>query len=356
MQVAFRVDASPEIGSGHFMRCLTLADAARQGGARAVFLSRRLPIHFRDLLGVHGHGIAELGGDGPDGLSSGLAHASWLGTSQSTDAAEVLRALNGSSFDWMVVDHYALDERWERAIRRGLPRILAVDDLADRVHDCDLLLDQNLFPNMDVRYLGKVPAHCACLLGPRFALLRDEFRRLRDEARPRTGNVERVLVAFGGVDAQNYTAAAIEALTKGPRTRSVDVVIGAEHPDRDGIAAACDVHGFTCHVQTARMAPLMATADLGIGAGGSSCWERCCMALPAICVATAANQVAIIEGLRAHGAIVALGDRGRPSARKLMDALVDLVRDPQRVRAMSNMAAELVDGLGAPRVWQRMVA
>lgn len=179
--------------------------------------------------------------------------------------------MSDRSWDWLVVDHYALDARWESALRASTKQIMVIDDIADRQHDCDVLLDQNFYADMQKRYTGKVSAHCQLLLGPRYALLRDEFRKLREQVKPRNGTVKKILVFFGGVDADNYTGRAIEALAEiGIEGLYVDVVIGAQHSCREQIKSVCAQHGFICHVQTDKMAELMAAADLAIGAGGSA--------------------------------------------------------------------------------------
>jgi spore coat polysaccharide biosynthesis predicted glycosyltransferase SpsG/RimJ/RimL family protein N-acetyltransferase len=180
---------------------------------------------------------------------------------------------------------------------------MVIDDLANRLHDCDLLLDQNFYADMSLRYTGKVPALCRLLLGPRYALLRDEFRQLHEQAKSCSEPVKRVLVFFGGIDSDNYTDLAIEAVANiNIPDLQVDVVIGAQHPCRAQIEEKCIQHGFFCHVQTNRMAELMAEADLSIGAGGSTVWERCCMGLPTFAIRTAENQRkqlidAAVEGL-----------------------------------------------------------
>lgn len=291
MKIAIRVDASSQIGTGHFMRCLTLADELKQRGAHICFVSRELPAHLRDMLAAKEMEFAALDREAIDEQAGVLAHSHWLGTSQMQDAQATIRALSGQSWDWLVVDHYALDEDWESALRGAAKKIMVIDDIADRQHDCDVLLDQNFYADMQTRYTGKVPLHCELLLGPRYALLRDEFRKLREQVKPRTGAVNRILVFFGGVDADNFTGQAIEALSGIDISGIyVDVVIGAQHPCREQIKAACVQHRFMCHVQTNKMAELMAAADLAIGAGGSATWERCCLGLPTFVFCTADNQ------------------------------------------------------------------
>lgn len=354
--VAFRVDASSQIGTGHFMRCLTLAGALKLRGAQIRFISRYLPEHLAGMVFAEGHQLMAL----DSGFSSELTsdtptYAHWLGTSQLKDAQAAFVALSDRDWDWLVVDHYALDARWESALRGAAKRILVIDDIANRRHDCDVLLDQNLFSDMRTRYVEKVPAHCQQLLGPHYALLRDEFRQLRAQVKPRTGPVKRVLVFFGGVDADNYTSLAITALTESAvRGIHVDVVIGAQHPNRVQIESECAEHQFDCHVQTNRMAELMAAADLAIGAGGSATWERCCLGLPALTVSLADNQTAIAQALDLLGAGRYVGSQETASVAVMRKAILDLLQDSKQVQSLSQKAYSTVDGLGVARLCEAM--
>ncbi|MFA6121753.1 MAG: UDP-2,4-diacetamido-2,4,6-trideoxy-beta-L-altropyranose hydrolase [Sideroxydans sp.] len=348
--VAFRVDATSQIGTGHFMRCLTLADVLRQRGAQIRFISRGLPEHLRGMLTARDMDFAPLSDAVTTQAPDDLAHSNWLGASQAQDASDSAEALADREWDWLVVDHYALDARWESAMRNVAGKIMAIDDLADRQHDCDVLLDQNYYRDMQTRYHGKVPEQCRLLLGPRYALLREEFRELRAQVKPRTGDVKRILMFFGGVDAGNYTGLAIDALSgldiKGVE---VDVVIGAQHPHRAEIEQTCAIQGYACHVQTSRMAELMAAADLAIGAGGSATWERCCLGLPVLSLCTAENQRRQIADAAEAGLLYAPDDGGDP---------VDVIRrhtkclleNASLLKLISNAAMNAVDGEGALRI------
>lgn len=354
-KIALRVDASIQIGTGHFMRCLTLADAFRERGSQTRFVSRYLPEHLRSKLTIKGHELAIL-----DVVQNGtaldeLAHASWLGVSQTQDAASAIQALSDQHWDWLIVDHYALDSRWETLLRQSAGQILAIDDIADRQHDCDVLLDQNLYADMESRYAGKTPSHCQLLLGPRYALLRDEFKRLHEQVKPRSGAVRRVLVFFGGVDADNCTGHAIDVLAQMrlPEVH-VDVVIGAQHPSRKQIETECARHGFDCHVQTDRMAELMAAADLAIGAGGSACWERCCLGLPALLVALADNQINIAKALDLFGACDYIGTFKTVNTSIMRNKTEKLLHNQSQTEKLSRKAYLLVDGLGVDRVCEEM--
>lgn len=353
--IAFRVDATKQIGTGHFMRCLTLAEGLQKRGAYIRFISCELPEHLRDMLVAKGMEHVLLHSGSSPAADDGLAHSHWLGTSQALDAQAAMQALSGKSWDWLVVDHYALDCRWESAMRTIAKRIMVIDDLADRRHDCDVLLDQNYYADMQMRYAGKVPERCRLLLGPRYALLREEFRRAREQVKPRAGEVKRILVFFGGVDVDNYTGLAIEALAGlDIEDVAVDVVIGAQHPHRSDIERSCATLGYVCHVQTSRMAELMAAADLAIGAGGSASWERCCLGLPALLVALADNQVDIAKDLDSIGACIYITTKETANSLIFQRAIMDLSGIPDRLAMISQCAFSLVDGIGAGRVCQEL--
>lgn len=351
MRFAIRVDASTKIGTGHFMRCLTLADALKQRGSRIRFVSRHMPEHLRDMLAAKGHEFMLLSSSPREAISDGLSHAYWLGTSQHADAQDTIQVLADQAWDWLVVDHYALDARWESMLRQTAKNILVIDDIADRLHDCDVLLNQNLYADTNSRYTGKVPAHCQLLLGSRYVLLREEFRRMRVQVKPRTGPVKRVLIFCGGMDADNYTGRAIEALANiGIPDLHVDVVIGLQHPCRKRIESECVQHDFTCHVQTDQMAKLMAAADLAIGAAGAASWERCCLGLPSLIASLAENQIEIAKALDLFGACQYIGSLETASASVMRSAIIDLLNRPARLITLSEKSYSLVDGLGIDRL------
>ncbi len=354
MRVAFRVDASAQIGSGHLARCLTLASKLCQNGASTRFICRQLPASWVEKIRGSGHEI-ELLRPAPDTYDrSDLHHAEWLAVSQKTDAEQMLAALGDRSWDWVVVDHYALDSRWEAMIRSGANKIMVIDDIADRRHHCDILLDQNLYPDMATRYEWLVPASCRQLIGPRYALLRNEFGRLRKTTGIRSGDVERLLVFFGGADLDNHTLKTVDVLESLPdRAFEVDVVIGNLSPHLERIETACRESGFACHIQSERIAELMSAADLGIGAAGAASWERCCLGLPNITVALAENQKNIAASLAEIGACRLL-DPGALFQNKLQVCLTELLSNKHEIKSMSQIAFDVLDGSGVDAVTNEM--
>jgi UDP-2,4-diacetamido-2,4,6-trideoxy-beta-L-altropyranose hydrolase len=307
------------------------------------------------MLVEKGHTVVLLNNDQSVGTLDELPHAHWLGTSQIQDAQATIRTLSGAIWDLLIVDHYALDVRWESLLRQSVKKIMIIDDLADRQHDCDVLLDQNLNKDVDFRYKGLVPSHCQLLQGPHYALLREEFSKIHKRVNPRAGGIKRILVFLGGVDIDNFTNRILETFNEiGIKEIGVDVVIGQQHPFREQIESVCSEYGFVCHVQTDRMAELMAAADLAIGAGGSASWERCCLGLPAVLVSLASNQVGIAKELDVLGACIYLGSDKVVSMEMIREAIMDLLDHPAQLAALSEKSYSLVDGHGVNRVLQTL--
>lgn len=348
--VLIRADASLTIGSGHVMRCLSLAAALRSRGARVQFASRVLEGHLHAAIRDQGYGLHALPAPAGACVSrADIAHAAWLGVDEQQDAAETLAVIDGlGEPTTLVVDHYALDARWQRVLRPNVRRIAVIDDLADRAHDADLLLNQNLGADA-ARYTGLMPPGCISLFGPRYALLREEFAQARRGLLPRSGALRRVLVFLGGVDAGGYTERAIEALALCRLPLDVDVVVGPSNPRGVDIAARCRELGYACAQGAADMAARMATADLAIGAGGSTTWERACLGLPSLLLIVAGNQRAGAQALAAAGCAVAVeGAQAQPHA---LAAIVSrLAADQAQLRDMATRSLALVDGRGAGRV------
>lgn len=353
LRVVIRVDASRIIGTGHMVRCLTLAKILQKKGAIVCFISRLHDKHFCDLIQQNGFDAKLLASPEKNiKVQSYLAHAAWLGVDWEQDAAQTISAILSldNKPDWLVVDHYAVDERWHGALRPYVTKIMVIDDIADRTHDCDILLDQNYHRDMELRYRGKVPEHCNLLLGPRFSLLGEEYNHLYKQVKPRTKPVKKILIFLGGVDAGNYTMKAIEAVAiASNQGMQVDVVIGALHPQIKNVEILCKGYGFKCHIQTNRMAELIANADLAIGAGGSANWERCCLGLPCITIAVAANQEQTAKSLSLLGVTNYIGKGGDITVSKLIDE-INKALDSTWINQASICGLNLLDGLGANRI------
>lgn len=307
-KAVIRADASEQIGSGHLMRCLTLADRMRREGTEVHFICRDLVGNLNHLVHEQGFPLHVLPRHADDPSLSG--YAAWLTVAQETDARETGEVLcTLAPIMRLVVDSYALDEVWERIVRPLVGEIFVIDDLANRKHDCDILLDQNFYRAMQYRYDGLVPPSCKLLLGPAHALLREEFYAAKKKLRRRDGHLRRVLVFYGGSDATCETEKAIHVLLQlHLLSVAVDVVVGGSNPRRAYIEELCGKHDFLrYHCQVSNMAELMAQADLSLGAGGTTTWERCFLGLPAIVTAIAENQLEVCRDCDEMGYIYYLG-------------------------------------------------
>lgn len=359
MKVVIRTDASTAIGAGHVMRCLTLADELSSRGANISFICREHSDHMCSFVEGKGYRVFRLPkaeGKLIAGEFSELPlHAEWLGTAWEEDARQTLRVLKDElvEVDWLVVDHYALSQGWEKQLRRHVGKIMVIDDLADRPHDCDLLLDQNYYIGLEKRYEGLVPEHCLKLLGPKYALLRPGFIDTR-RSKPglRGGHVQRILIFFGGVDSRNATAKALVAIDMLQRSDlEVDVVVGAASPHKEAIKTFCEGHkGFNFHCQISNIEELLIRADLAIGAGGTATWERCCLGLPSLVISLAANQEKMAREMAESGYQVYLGSIEGVSLDNLQSAIQTFSRIPQMLNFLGLRSKSLVDGLGADRV------
>lgn len=358
MNVVIRVDASIDIGVGHVMRCLTLADALREFGMHCVFICRQQLGDLVSQIELKGFEVLLLPSvnekiSSIDKGSSENSALSWLKIDPLVDARQTRECLVGKQVDWLIVDHYGIDSTWEDFLRPCCKRIMVIDDLANRCHDCDLLLDQNL-GRTESEYQQLLPTSCKKLMGPEYALLRPEFHLWREKSKNRraTPVFSRILITMGGVDKLNVTGMVLEVLKNLdlPLDLKISVVMGPHAPWLDNIQnIAREMHRPTeVLVDVENMACIMSDCDLVIGAAGSTSWERCCLGIPSIVAVQAENQVRIATALELSGAAFIFGLLdGEVQLRKY---LLTLFECPDILRNMSEVASSITDGLGAQRV------
>ena len=371
MKVAFRADASLQMGSGHVMRCLTLADALKARGAHCHFISRAHPGHLLEAIHQRGYKVNSLvtpviraqaatktiAIDVPD-IQQEPAHAAWLGSTWQTDAQETAAILADLQPDWLVVDHYALDQYWEEVLAPHYRKLMVIDDLADRHHCCDLLLDQNLGRQPE-HYAPWVPAHCQVLTGPQYALLRPEFAELRPyslQRRQAQPALRQLLISMGGVDQPNATGQVLQALKTCalPADCRITVVMGLTAPWLQNVRELAAQMPWPTEVvvNVNDMARRMVDSDLAIGAAGSTSWERCCLGLPTLMVVLAENQQAGAQALGAAHAARLIGSVSN-IATQLPQALRELFDSKHQMR-MSLAASSITNGQGVEKILKAM--
>ncbi|MDR6224327.1 UDP-2,4-diacetamido-2,4,6-trideoxy-beta-L-altropyranose hydrolase [Desmospora profundinema] len=344
MYVLIRTDSSTEIGTGHTMRCLTLAESLQKMGASVGFICRDGPGNMNHLVEKRGFTVHRL-----PPIHFERKRLEW----NDSDAEESLAILKKQpAIDWLIVDHYALDWRWEQSMRAYANKIMVIDDLANRRHDCDLLLDQNLHREMQTRYQPWMVRDCRLLTGPRYALLRPQFYVQRQKLKKHDGLVRRIHICFGGSDPTNQTLKALKAVTSLRANQwEVDVVVGRANPYKEEVKRACShIPGASFFSHVEEMAALMAEADIAIGGGGSSIWERCCLGIPSLIISIADNQTEVSQMCHDQQIIAYLGRQERVTSHQIKLELKRLTEDRKALLALRTRALAAVDGLGATRV------
>jgi len=364
VRILFRTDANAQIGTGHLMRCLALADGLRAEGAECTFLCRSNGLGaLAERIVAGGHTLAVLPEseltDFNEGQERTTQHKCLVGGWRN-DVDSCLKVLEGYPVaDWLVVDHYAIDSDWEIAMQFAAKRIMVIDDLADRSHQCDVLLDQNVLSEMDSRYREFVPEKCEFLLGPKFALLRTDF------SLPLSHSLDighgfpdlRLFIMFGGSDPQNLTLRAVMALVRIGWEGTVDVVVGSLYQNAKEISDLLEsLPNAHLHVQANNIADLIRSAGLAIGSPGVASWERCACALPTIALSAAENQLRLGETLGLLGAHWYLGLADEVSDAQLDAALLAWGNNSIARKCMRDIAKKVCDGKGVHRVVQRLVS
>lgn len=357
----FRADASQKIGSGHVMRCLTLANLLREEGWATYFICRDHPGQMSDTLKAAGHVVHLL--DHQQSTENDLEtqpdYSQWLGESQIDDADATIKFLKDLHADWVVADHYTLDYEWESAVAPYCDHLMVIDDLANRKHQCDLILDQT-HGRMPADYSALVPKEARILCGATYALLRPDFAAMRETSlrnKTRGDTVSHILISMGGSDPDNITQDILGLLSDFPLPEKckVTAVVGAQSRHLASLTDYARSLPFPCELlsNVTDMAALMASCDLAIGAAGSTSWERCCLGLPSIMIVLADNQKLVAQNLENSGAAFIVENAGLIE-REFPQYINLLLPDPQLRKTMSIVSSHIVDGLGRERVASAM--
>jgi UDP-2,4-diacetamido-2,4,6-trideoxy-beta-L-altropyranose hydrolase len=362
MKVVIRVDASQKIGLGHVMRCLALAEGLYDKGATINFIIRDYSENLNKYIKSKGFKVNLL----PKLIKTKsqkelIGYEQWLGTRQEIDADYTIHKLIGEKIDWLIVDHYALDCIWEKKLKPHTKNIMVIDDLANRIHDCDILLDQT-FGRNKLDYKQLVPSYCQLLLGSKNALLRPDFKKFRSSAlqrRKRYSSICNILVSMGGMDEENITLRVLDALSliQWKTTPTINIVLTAGAPYLQIVNDSLHKYDFSIRllVDVNNMAELMLESDIAIGAGGSTSWERCCLALPTVLIILSENQQEVGKNLAEARAVVTL-QKNDKMEKDIKQSIMSLIQDKNYYIEMCNNASKICDGSGVKRAFESIVA
>ena len=362
MLVAFRTDASIEQGTGHLMRCLVLANEFRDRGHNCVFITQPFLPPLISQIRNEGHKVILINPELKQSL--GRQHKkqylNWLGRSLDNDAIETYSKIVSLPTDVLIVDHYAIDYEWMKYFAELDVRKVVIDDLANRSHLCDMLIDQNYGRSTkDYEYL--VPREATIMAGSKYAFIKDDFCKIRSNAlyeRP-LRNAHRINICMGGMDKDNSTQDVLGVIKNIQCLKSwnIDIILRSSSPHVRRVEAfAAKMQPQTSiHLDSKNIAELFSVADLAIGAGGVTLWERCCVGLPSLLLTIADNQLPAALAMSNTGAIEYVGDiRDLNWTKKLSSKLGKLVNDPHTLNRMSQAASAICDGLGLKNVCDRI--
>ncbi len=317
LHFAFRLDASEAIGTGHLMRCLTLARELKEHGHQITFVARGLSSELAQLVLHKGHDLVNMEMPRDKKPEAQSPYHEWLGIDWQEDAKQTIQALNDKQVSQLIVDHYGIDEKWETAVKQAFPRqgfqLFVIDDLANRKHNCDVLVDQSL-GRTSQEYRALVPEHTRLLVGVEYVLLRPEFAELRPKSLARRENprLESIMISMGGTDENNISGKVLKHfISLGLHQKcSITVILGSLAPHYNKLKEqACQAEGNIRILQNvSNMADLLADTDIAVGAGGMSAWERTHMGVPSYVVLLAENQRKNASELEKSGAAIVVED------------------------------------------------
>ena len=352
MRVVVRVDASIEIGSGHVMRCLTLAEMLKENGANVQFICRKHKGNLISNIISKGFNVLVLKASVSSKFDDKLPHSHWLGVTQKQDSKECLSFLKESQVDWLILDHYGIDEEWQEYLGGNYQQLMVIDDLADRKHQCNILLDQT-FGRRKKDYKGLVPETCELIVGSQYALLRPEFNNWRQYSLERRKKpvIRELLINMGGIDNKNFTKLVLEEIFRCnlPKEINITIIMGLLSPHLESIKIMAKQLQYKTNVkvQVGNYAEIMANSDIAIGASGITTWERCCLGLPTVQLVTAENQLFLAEVLSNQKIIKLV--RKTSELKKLLESAADWVPD------ISISAKNICTGLGVYKIFNKLI-
>ena len=365
MKVLFRTDASLELGAGHVMRCLTLATFMKSQDIVSEFICRADKGHLLDLIRRKGFVTHVLERrdrtekiENKNRLNSTNKQTNPFNISETSDAYACRPILEIFRPDWLIVDHYAIGARWHTELADMCSKLMVIDDLANRFHACDILLDQT-FGRTKKDYFDRVPEQCRLLCGSRYALLRPEFAKLRDYSltRRQKPSLKNLLISMGGIDKDNVTTEILGALKKStlPYNCCITVVMGAKSPWIEKVKTTAQKLNWQTEILVAvdDMATLFAESDLAIGAVGGTSLERCCLGLPTIATVIADNQRQAASFL-SRGNAVKIINCGQNMQKELCEVLNKILMAPHVLSELSQSCSKVTDGFGCKRVLEKM--
>ena len=338
--IFIRVDSGQHIGYGHMIRCLALAGNLKNF-FNIIFLTTNYKGNINSLIKKNNYKLIQL---------------KKTKTNQSKikiklDAEQTIKIINkiGNEKSLLLVDNYELSSRWESMVKPFVNKIIVIDDLISRKHNCDLIIDQNLHTNMQKLYVNCLPKKCIRLFGPSYVILRKQFLQEKKFTKKRKLPIKKILITFGGSDYQNHTLLVLNNLKNIDTKKTVFVVVGKAHSNKKSIKSFCKKFPYFEYIeQTNDMAKLIRMSDLSIGSGGTTTWERCFLGLPSIIIITSNDQKDIAHAISKNKCGINIGKINTSTKMNLNDIIQNFKSND--FENMSKKCMNLVDGKGVIRI------
>lgn len=358
LKILFRADASIQQGTGHIMRCLVIADELKKRGHDCIFLTQPFLPNFVAQIEDRQHRLVFLTKNKMDltHFPKNDEYLMWLGRTIVQDAMETLDVIRSVCPDIVISDHYAIDATWMNIINSDATKTVIIDDLANREHCCDILIDQN-FGRTPEQYEALVSRNTKILAGAEYIFIKDDFKNSRVLAQRNRLNrlPKRLNICMGGTDKDNSTYSVLKTVAQLDcfKSWSIDIVLRSASPHVHTLREYVrnQKRDIKLHLDVKDMASLFSNADLAIGAGGVTLWERCCMGLPTVLLTIADNQIPAAQAMTRTGAVVYAADiRKQNWEYELSKKLDALAQDVGVIHEMSRNAFDVCDGTGLSKV------
>lgn len=352
MKIAFRVDSGTHIGTGHLMRCLTLAKKFHKKSHEVIFVSRDHEGSISNKISST-FGCTILPLDNKKKVSyNDNNYQSWLGVSidqEISDSNAFFKSFS-SKFDYIVIDHYGLDSIYEKEMAKHCSKIVVIDDLMNRYHFADYIIDQNLSAEQNRYEKLNTKLSCKYLMGPQYALLKDDFKKFRPIAFVEKKSINNILVFFGGMDISGECKKVVDAFLLNDYPFNIHIILGQGHSDYSHISSAAAINSkIKLYHFIDNMAEFMSKMDVAFGACGATSWERATLALPALTVVSADNQKLVSEALYINEMAIEVGSTTNTSVATWSNVF-DHKLDLNHLNIVAKKSFDLVDAQGTERI------
>lgn len=344
--IMIRVDGSSHIGIGHVMRCLTLARCFSESGFSIDFYSINYSVNIRNKIIDSGFNVFDL----PDLRIEHLSDLEPINNIQQLTDVDNCKALMTGNYTLIIIDNYRFGHIWEKEMSKLCNKLIVIDDLANRDHFCDFLIDQNIGRKKS-EYIDLVEKKTKLMLGLDYVILRKEFKEyiLKSKIKRRnTRNIDNILICFGGGNATDLIIKTTDSVIESGYLGNINIVISSDFPNIDDIVNKYkDNKKIVVDVDVISMSLAIYNADLSIGAFGSMSWERCCLGLPSISIQIADNQKYIAESLDKMGVSIKSVISDIP---KHIKRLTDDENTLEEWHDISRKSFDICDAFGVERI------